>query len=206
MLRMDETGVQVMREEGCKDTQKSYIWLTRGGPLGKPVVIFKYSSSRKAENINEFIDGFRWYLQSDGYVGYDSAVTGRSDITYVECFAHGQRKFFQAQKGGGRVESAAVGIRYIKELYDIDNKLREWLKGNRSGENNFITERKEYSAVILEKYRKYLEKRSREVPGETLLGKAVSYTLNQWENLQSVLSARSLLWTTTSVKTQYVRL
>jgi transposase len=40
VLRMDETTVQVMGEENRKDTQKSYIWLARGGPPGKTVVIF----------------------------------------------------------------------------------------------------------------------------------------------------------------------
>jgi transposase len=39
VLRMDETTVQVMGEEDRKDTRKSYMWLARGGPPGKPVVI-----------------------------------------------------------------------------------------------------------------------------------------------------------------------
>ena len=125
---MDETTVQVMGEEGRKDTQKSYMWLARGGPPGKPVVIFKYSSSRKAENIDEFINGFHGYLQTDGYAGYDSAVTGRTDIIHVGCFAHGRRKFFEAQKSGVKATSAAIGIKYIKQLYDIDNELREQLQ------------------------------------------------------------------------------
>jgi transposase len=94
VLRMDETTVQVMGEEERKDTQKSYMWLARGGPPGKPVVIFKYSDSRKAENIDEFTEGFSGYLQTDGYAGYDCAVKGRDDIIHVGCFAHGRRKFF----------------------------------------------------------------------------------------------------------------
>jgi transposase len=35
VLRMDETTVQVMGEEERSDTQKSYIWLARGGPPDK---------------------------------------------------------------------------------------------------------------------------------------------------------------------------
>jgi transposase len=140
VLRMDETTVQVMGEEGRKDTRKSYMWLARGGPPGKPVVIFKYGNTRKGENIDEFIEGFSGFLQTDGYAGYDSAVKGRNDIIHVGCFAHARRKFFEAQKNGGNAKPAAIGIKYIKQLYDIDNELRERLKGNKLDEGNFLRE------------------------------------------------------------------
>jgi transposase len=192
VLRMDETTVQVMGEEERKDTQKSYMWLARGGPPGKPAVIFKYSDSRKAENIDEFIGGFHGFLQTDGYAGYDSAVGGRTDIIHVGCFAHGRRKFFEAQKNGVQAKSAAIGIKYIKQLYDIDNELREQLRVNKVDEIAFLTQRKERSVVILEKFRNYLDKRRREIPAETLLGKAVSYTRNQWDKLIAYLDCSEL--------------
>jgi transposase len=192
VLRMDETTVQVMGEEDRKDTQKSYMWLARGGPPEKPVVIFKYSDSRKAENIDEFIEGFCGYLQTDGYAGYDSAVKGRRNIIHAGCFAHARRKFFEAQKNGVHAKSAAIGIQYIKQLYDIDHELREKLRKNETDETNFLIQRKERSVVILEKFRRYLNKRIGEVPEETLLGKAVSYTRNQWEKLTAYLDCAEL--------------
>ncbi|GHU53379.1 hypothetical protein FACS1894200_13920 [Spirochaetia bacterium] len=42
-----------MGEEGRRDTQKSFIWLARGGPIGQIVVIFKYKTNRASENVNE---------------------------------------------------------------------------------------------------------------------------------------------------------
>jgi transposase len=169
VLRMDETTVQVMGEEGRKDTQKSYMWLARGGPPGKPAVIFKYSSSRRADNINEFIEGFHGFLQTDGYSAYDCAVSGRTDITHVGCFAHARRKFFEAQTGGSRAKPAATGIQYIKGLYDIDSELRKQLTEKKLDAKGFLTQRQERSAVILEKFRKYLEKQKGEIPADTLL-------------------------------------
>jgi transposase len=77
-------------------------------------------------------------------------------------------------------------------LYDIDHELRERLQENKPDENNFLSQRKERSTVILEKFRKYLDKRNREIPGETLLGKAVSYTLNQWDKLIAYLDCAEL--------------
>jgi transposase len=44
----------------------------------------------------------------------------------------------------------------------------------------------------LGKIRKYLDKRAREVPAETLLGKAVRYTVNQWDNLIAYLECAEL--------------
>jgi transposase len=106
------------------------------------------SDTRKGENIDEFIEGFSGYLQTDGYAGYDRAVSGRTDITHVGCFAHGRRKFFEAQKTGVHTKSAAIGIKYIKGLYEIDKELRERLTGNGLDEQGFLTPRKERSAVI----------------------------------------------------------
>jgi transposase len=37
VMQMDETEVQVIGEEDRSDTQKSYMWLARGGHVGKKV-------------------------------------------------------------------------------------------------------------------------------------------------------------------------
>jgi hypothetical protein len=67
---------------------------------------------------------------------------------------------------------------YPEERGVYGNDNRERLKGNEVDETNFLIQRKEHSAAILEKLRNYLEKRRGEIAGKRLLGKAVSYTLN----------------------------
>ena len=91
-IQMDEVPVQVMREEGRANTQKSYIWLARGGPPGKIVVLYKYYQTRKAENARKFLEGYKGYLQTDGFESYDSAVKDLPDIIQVGCFAHYPRR------------------------------------------------------------------------------------------------------------------
>jgi hypothetical protein len=44
-----------------------------------------------------------------------------------------------------------------------------------------LSNRGRIDSYVLEKLQNYLDKRSREIPAETLLGKAVSYMLNQWD-------------------------
>ena len=47
VMQMDETTVQVMNEPDRRDTQKSYMWLARGGPPDKPVVLRKESNGSR---------------------------------------------------------------------------------------------------------------------------------------------------------------
>jgi transposase len=117
ILQMDETTVQVMGEEDRKDTRKSYMWVARGGPPGKPAVLYKYRQTRAAFHAKAFLTGYQGYLQTDGYDGYDSAVKELPGILHVGCFAHARRKFFEAAKVTGGSPTAEEGISFIKMVY-----------------------------------------------------------------------------------------
>ena len=45
-LHVDETVVQVLKEDGKPPTCTSYMWVQTGGPPGKPVVLYDYDPSR----------------------------------------------------------------------------------------------------------------------------------------------------------------
>jgi transposase len=46
VLQMDETTVQVLKEDGRPAQSKSQMWVRRGGPPDKPVILFDYDPSR----------------------------------------------------------------------------------------------------------------------------------------------------------------
>ena len=46
IMQMDETTVQVLNEPGKTAQSKSYLWVQRGGPPERPVVLFDYDPSR----------------------------------------------------------------------------------------------------------------------------------------------------------------
>ena len=119
VIRMDETTAQVMGEEGRADDKTSYIWLARGGPPDKTVVIYEYHPTREAKHIKEILAGYSGYLQTDGYEGYDSALKTLPGIIHAGCFAHSRRKFFEAAKAAKKPQSAEVGLSYIKTLCAI---------------------------------------------------------------------------------------
>jgi transposase len=92
---MDETTVQVIGEENRDDTQKSYMRLARGGSPGKKAIWYEYHPTRATYNAKEFLEGYRGYLQMDGY---DSAIKDLPDIIHAGCFAHARRIFFEASR------------------------------------------------------------------------------------------------------------
>jgi transposase len=188
VLRMDETTVQVMGEENRADTKKSYIWLARGGPPDKIAVIFKYKDSRASENIGEFIAGYSGFLQTDGYAGYDSALSNRDDIIHVGCFAHARRKFFEAQKVSSQSKSAAIGLKYIRKLYSVETELRD----KKLSDAVFVEQRKAQTKSTLDNFKKWLDKLVTNTKAETLLQKAVNYAHNQWDKLIAYLGDAEL--------------
>jgi len=186
VLQMDETTVQVIGEEGRSDTQKSYIWLARGGSEKGKVVWYEYHPTRGAYHAKTFLQGYCGYLQTDGYEGYDCAVKDMGGIIHVGCFAHARRKFYEAAKATKESRSAQEGIKHIRRLYDIEDELREKIKDNN---DLFLSERKARAGPVLEKFKAWLEKRKEEVPPSLLLGKAIHYSLEQWDKMTAYLGS-----------------
>ena len=185
VLQMDETTVQVIGENDRKDTQKSYMWLARGGPPGKIVIWYEYHPTRAAYHAKEFLEGYKGYLQTDGYNGYDSAVKGMPLIIQVGCFAHARRKFYEAAKASKKPQSAEEGIKHIRKLYDLEDRLRS----ENLDENVFLDQRRTSALVILSDFREWLEKRQKDLLPSSLLGEAVGYMFNQWDKLVAYLES-----------------
>ena len=185
VLQMDETEVQVMGEAERSDTQKSRMWLALGGPVGRKVVWYEYRPTRAACHAKEFLQGYSGYLQTDGYIGYDSAVKDLPGIVHVGCFAHARRKFFEAAKISCKGRSAEEGMKYIRSLYAIENELRD----KNMDDSVFLSERKARAGPVLEKFNAWLLKRKDEVLESSLLGKAINYSLEQWDKMTAYLES-----------------
>ena len=101
ILQMDETTVQVLKESGRRAQSKSYLWLQRGGPPEHPVVLYHYDPGRGAGVARRLLEGFKGYLQTDGYDGYN-AVVATNRLIHVGCMAHARRRFSDAVKAQGK--------------------------------------------------------------------------------------------------------
>jgi len=188
LIQMDETTVQVLNEPERENTKKSYMWLIRGGPPENPVFLYFYRKTRASGNVKELLGSYKGYLQTDGYEGYDCALKDLKDIIHVGCFAHARRKFFEASKVSKKAGSAQEALKYITKLYAIEKKLRT-LDLER---DDFLIKRKEEILPVLERFHQWLIKRSSDALPSSALGKAVFYTLGQWDKLIKYLECEHL--------------
>jgi len=183
LINMDETTFQVMKEAGRKNTTKSYMWVFRGGPPDKPLVYFKYNPTRQGNVAGNFLSGYKGYVQTDGYQGYNF-IEGIPDITLVGCWAHARRKFFDAAKVSGKSKkrknsNAEKALAYIRRIYTIEKELRE----KSLSPDEIVQQRTLRTIPILNEFKSWLDKKCITVPPKGLLGKAISYTLGQWRKL-----------------------
>jgi transposase len=161
------------------------MWLARGGPPGKPVILYEYHKTRAAVNAHDFLEGYSGYLQTDGYEGYDAALKDMPNITHVGCFAHARRKFFEASKAGKKPGTAEEAISRIRKLYVLEDELRE----KNLAPEVFAEERRKRAMPLLLSFKAWLDKRWAEVPPSLLLGKAIQYSLNQWDKMVAYLGS-----------------
>ena len=66
ILAIDETTVQVLKEQDRANTDTSYVWVARGGPPDEPVVVYRYEPSRAARVAFQIIGDYQGYVQTDG--------------------------------------------------------------------------------------------------------------------------------------------
>ena len=181
IVQMDETAVQVLKEENKAASSKSYMWVQRGGPPDKPVILFDYDASRGGAVPLRLLEGYRGYLQCDGYEGY-GAIGKREGITLVGCWAHARRKFDEAikaqgKKGKAKAGRATKGLSFIQKLYRIEKLARELTPDER------YALRQAQAVPLLNEIREWLDKSIPEVPPQSAVGKALSYLHGQWPKL-----------------------
>jgi transposase len=179
IIQMDETTVQVMGEENRPDTSKSYMWLARGGPPESPLVIYEYHETRSSQHAASFLDGFSGYLQTDGYEAYNTAVKGNRDIIHAGCMAHARRKFVEAAKASKKAGSAQIAVQKIKKIYREESLLRD----KDLDDEEFLNQRKIKVEPLLNDLKEWLDDKVVKVRPSTATGKAIAYTLGQWDKL-----------------------
>ncbi len=186
-LQADETRIQVLKEDGKVATSDKWMWLVRGGPPDRPVVLFHYDASRSEDVPLRLLDGFVGVLQTDGYAGYNK-VCRDNPITRIGCWDHARRKFVEASKAapakkkGEKVSKADVAIGKIRKLYTIEERIKE-LAPNQKTE-----QRQRLAQPVLDDLKAWLQTNASRVPKDSLTYKAIQYTRNQWDCLIGYLA------------------
>lgn len=183
ILHGDETPLQVLKEEGRRPQQSSYMWLYQSGRDGPRIALFDYQETRAAVHPCKFLEGFRGFLHVDGYQVYE-ALTG---VTLVGCWAHARRNFVEAlavlpPMTRQQADTAArKGLEYCDKLFKIERGLKEVTPEER------FEGRRARGKPLLDEFRVWLEKMVIDVVPKTPTGKAIRYCINQWSKLNAFL-------------------
>ena len=180
VIQADETPLQVLEE----DKHRCYMWVYCTGTdspsnTGPPnIVLYDYQASRSGQCARDYLDGFSGYLQVDGYAAYEQTAA-----TLVGCWAHARRKFVEAKKAQpkGKSGRADRAISHIQKLYRVESEIKDL---------NPIEKqqvRQERARPLIDEFKGWLDKSANQVPPKTALGKAVAYTLGQWDKLERYL-------------------
>ena len=184
-LQADETRIQGLKEEGKTAQSDKWMWVTRGGPPGRPSVLFEYDPSRAGSVPVRLLDGFSGILQADGYSGY-SQVCKESGLTRIGCWDHARRKFIEATQAAPSVakgkskpgaSKADVALGYIGKLYAIEREQKE-----RSDAERYQA-RQTRSMPLLAELKTWLDNNVGKVMKGSLTRQAMEYTLGQWPHL-----------------------
>ena len=183
-LQMDETRIQVLKEDGKTAQSDKWMWVTRGGPPGQPCVLFEYDPSRAGLIPERLLHGFSGTLQADGYAGYN-LVCKNENLNRIGCWDHVRRKFVEAEKaadktGAKKVKTskADVGISKMRKLYLIEKKIKHLEPAEKQ------RLRQELSIPVLNDFKQWLDKNVTKVVKKSLTRTAIEYALNQWSTLK----------------------
>jgi transposase len=186
LVHGDETTVQVLKEPGRAAQSTSYMWAYRSAEdCPEPVVLFDYQPGRGQEYPQAFLAGYKGLLMTDGYAAWRTL----EGPTHFGCLAHARRAFVDALKGmkkpGGR---AAQALEYFRALYQVETLAKADLPAGETRVDHTYRLRQQHSVPLLVSFKAWLDEQAPQVLPESLLGKAISYTLNQWKYLSRYVS------------------
>ena len=173
IVRADETSQKVMDAKKCRT---GFIWTFRAR-VPEPLITYVFAPSRSGETALKVLGGTTGSLVIDGYTGYNTVidVDGR---TRVGCNAHCRRYWFDAL--GSAPEEARKALDFILGLYRVEHDA---LADGIVGTPEHLERRKTRSTAVRASFREWIEVQKPLWEPQSPLGKAIKYTLNQWEHL-----------------------
>lgn len=125
------------------------------------------------------LEGFRGYIQTDGYDAYN-AVVASNGLMHMGCMAHAGRKFSDAVKPEGKNKKpskAQHGLALIQKLYRVEKQAKQLTSRER------FDYRQQHAKPILERLRRWLDDSLPNVLPSSTAGKTLNYLHNEWDKL-----------------------
>lgn len=172
-INSDDTPIPVKSKKRRGSTYKGYLWVYIDKEHN---VVFDFTPTRSRDGPVKFLGKYPGYVQVDAYGGYDEFFR-KSDATEVGCNSHARRKFDYALDTDP-VRAARLLVSWGK-LYDIERKAKD---ENYSSEQ-LLDVRQKQAKPILAEIKTVLDEYKNQVLPKSPIGKAITYSLNQWDAL-----------------------
>ena len=155
---------------------RGYMWTFRTDKL----VTYKFSAGRSGVTPRAVLGGTKGTLLVDAYTGYNPVldVDGRKRAA---CLAHVRRKFFDALASAPEAQEA---LDIILGVYRVEHRATE---DGIVRTDAHARLRKKDSRAAMKKLRAWLDHHRDRYPPKGPLGKAISYAIDNWDELQLFL-------------------
>jgi transposase len=174
-VHCDATVVPVKSKKRRGATYNGYLWAYIG--TGNDV-IFDFTPSQSRDGPNAFFENYAGYVQVDAHSSFNDLFRDGTHMTEVGCHAHARRKFDQAMEHDPVRASQALSL--WQSLYQIEKQA----KAEAFSPEALLEVRQEKSIPLLEQLHDCLTTWQPQVLPKTPIGKAVTYSMNQWEALK----------------------
>ncbi len=176
VIQTDDTQVKLIDKQ-VHGTQLARFWAYIGD-RGHPYIVYDFTETREGVGPREFLKGYQGYLQADAYSGYDSLFRQSSEtIVEVACWTHCRRYWWKAREHDPPRAHHVIAV--IRQLYDIERATKDMSSEQRRAK------RVEHATPLLTELKQWLD--TQDVLPKSDIGKAFTYTRNQWMALNRYL-------------------
>jgi hypothetical protein len=160
------------------NSHQGYQWVYHD-PLRK-LVLFNYRKGRGQQRPKELLEGYKGYVQCDGYSVYDK-IGVAPDLTMAGCLVHARRKFVDARdQDKARAEKA---LAFFSEIYIQQRAIKEEVAGDANLQKEL---RLQKVLPLLQQIKTWIEEEQFKVLPKSAIGKAMTYFLNQYPKFEVI--------------------
>jgi hypothetical protein len=172
-INTDDTKIPVKNKKRMGSTYNGYLWTYIDDEFN---VVFDFTPNRSRNGPTNFLGNYDGFVQADAYSGYDEFFR-KGKATEVGCNSHARRKFEHAMDSDP-VRAARMMVLWGR-LYEIEKRAKE---ENYSDERLLVTRQTEALPIFDEVMSAINEYKDQVLP-KSPMGKAITYTFNQWDAL-----------------------
>lgn len=180
-LQADESTIKVQDRDKKGSCHLGYYWVYHC-PIDQ-TILFDYQPGRSAAAARHVLNGFKGYLQTDGYAAYEK-IGASEGVTHLNCWAHARREFYEARTNDR--DRAEMALAFIQTLYQVEATARE----KKLSPTERKTLRLDKSLPTINAFAIWLtdQIKSGKVLPKSPIGKAIAYSVDRWDGLSAYLN------------------